>query len=213
MFVELIDQLRCPEPHEETWLVMSAHDTRDRHVLRGTLGCPVCHRQYTVDTGTVYFGAMPDADASRDVPAPEGDWPFRLAALLDLTAGGGAVGLYGRWSAYGDAIGSLVEGIEPVAILPAGATDPMLSAIVPRARDRIPLVAGSLRAVAVDDPRSSPQAMAEAARIVRRGGRLLAPSGAPVPHGIRELARDADWWVGERDAAPSAVVPIAVRRR
>lgn len=216
MFVELIDHLRCPQAHEETWLVMTADETRDRHVIRGSLGCPVCQRRYPVAGGTVHFeetgaDALPPAFA----PAPTGeDWPLRLAAFLDLAEGGGAVGLYGTWARYAESLGDVAERVEPLAIAPAAATHPMLSAVVPPSRDRIPLATGALRAVAVDAaPGGDPAAvLAEAARLVRAGGRLLAPAGAPVPIGVTELARDADWWVGAREAAPSAVMSIGGRR-
>ena len=39
-------------------------------------------------------------------------------------------------------------------------------------------------------------------------GRLVAPATAPVPIAIRELARDATEWVGEREATP-VTVPLA----
>jgi hypothetical protein len=140
-------------------------------------------------------------------------WPLRLAAFLDLAEGGGAVGLYGAWAEHAEALGDLVERVEPLAIAPVGVPHPMLSAVIPPARDRIPLATGALRAVAVDaEDGDAAAVVAEAARLVRTGGRLLAPAEAPVPHGVRELARDAEWWVGEREAAPSAVVTIGGRR-
>ena len=48
--------------------------------------------------------------------------------------------------------------------------------------------------------------------MTRVGGRLVAPAGAPLPEGVRELARDDAVWVGEREALPSAPVTLHVRR-
>lgn len=215
MFVELIDHLRCPEPHAETWLVMTADETRDRHVIRGALGCPVCMRRYEVAGGAVHFGAGATTGAGSPASPPDAgdEWPLRLAAFLDLGDGRGVVGLYGTWARYAEALGDVADRVEPLAIAPAGATHPMLSAILPASRARIPLASGALRAVAVDgafqgDPAAE---LTEAARLVRPGGRLLAPADAPLPFGVKELARDAAWWVGEREGAPSGVVSLGRR--
>jgi hypothetical protein len=37
MFIELVDALRCPVPHEESWLVASADRMEARHIVDGTL--------------------------------------------------------------------------------------------------------------------------------------------------------------------------------
>ena len=211
MFVELVDHLRCPVAHEETWLVMAAEETRDRHVITGMLGCPVCSARYVVRDGTAWFTGAPDARTGAPAPSGQGDeWPLRLAAFLGLADARGVVGLYGAWIPFAEPLGDIVDGVEVIAIAPGGPTHPMLSAIVPPSRAAIPLATGSLRAVAVDAASSSPAEIEEAARLVRSGGRVLAPAGSRVPAGVRELARDGEWWVGERDAAASGLVPIAM---
>lgn len=216
MFVELVDQLRCPVPHEETWLVLFADESRDRHVVSGTLGCPVCGARYAVDGGTAWFVDPTERAAPAESPpaAPDGaEWPVRIAAFLGLEHARGAVGLYGAWAAHAEALGDVVEGVSILAIAPTAPTHPMLSAIQPASRARIPLATASLAAAAVDAGPDAAAAVHEAARLVRSGGRLLAPADAPVPPGIEVLARDADWWVGQRDTAPAGVVSIASRRR
>jgi hypothetical protein len=40
----------------------------------------------------------------------------------------------------------------------------------------------------------------------------VAPAQAGVPEGVRELARDERVWVGEREAPPSELVRLHVRR-
>ena len=42
MFIELVDALRCPVAHAESWLVAAAIRMEARHIVDGTLGCPVC---------------------------------------------------------------------------------------------------------------------------------------------------------------------------
>lgn len=214
MFVELIDHLRCPDAHEGSWLVLHAEESRDRHVLTGILGCPVCGRRYEVKGGTVDFsGSDARGEPATDADDLEGDdWPLRLAAFLGLSEGGGAVGLYGGWARHAEALGDIVERVEPLAIAPPGPTHPMLSALLPPSLGRIPLATGALRGVALagvspGDPAAG-AALTEASRILRAGGRLLAPVSLPVPVGVRELARDDAWWVAEREAGPSGVVTI-----
>src|SRR3954462_15554710 len=64
MFVEIVDALRCPRAHEESWLVLAAQRTEDRHVLEGTLGCPVCHATYPIHGGIAEFPWQMASDRS-----------------------------------------------------------------------------------------------------------------------------------------------------
>ena len=59
MFIELVDSLRCIVPHDDTWLVASVGRMDGRHVIDGTLGCPVCHRQFPIRDGAAWFTAQP----------------------------------------------------------------------------------------------------------------------------------------------------------
>ena len=38
-------------PHEASWLVVSFARRDGRFIVEGTLGCPVCHRQYPIRDG------------------------------------------------------------------------------------------------------------------------------------------------------------------
>ena len=48
MHSEMVDTLRCLSVHEESWLVAAADETEGRHIMRGLLGCPVCHARYPI---------------------------------------------------------------------------------------------------------------------------------------------------------------------
>ena len=48
MFIELTDHLRCPADHDESFLVLLPLDLAGRDVVQGTLGCPVCQREYAI---------------------------------------------------------------------------------------------------------------------------------------------------------------------
>src|SRR5437879_832465 len=105
--------LRCPERHEEGFLVLSTGEMLGRMVRSGMLGCPVCGKEYPIVRGVAHFsgGGMRDAGS---VAAGE---PTHLAsrishpadvqtlqALLDLSGPGGYVLLLG--SAAQHAVGS-----------------------------------------------------------------------------------------------------------
>ena len=210
MFVEIVDALRCPRPHEESWLVLAARRTDDRHVLEGTLGCPVCRAEYPIHVGMADFA---DANATDGAPAAtiRAMSPAdHLAAMLNLGDALGFVVLIGAWGARADALLDLLEA-PPLLLVdpPEGiALGHGLSGI--RAGMVLPLASGAARAVAIDSPDAA--RVAEAARVTRVGGRLVAPVGARVPEGVRELARDDSVWVGERLPQPSAPVTLHVRR-
>ena len=55
MHIELIDLLRCPREHEETWLVAAFTRIQDRVVSEGRLGCPVCSAAYPIESGIANF--------------------------------------------------------------------------------------------------------------------------------------------------------------
>src|SRR6478672_1213012 len=97
MFVEIVDALRCPRPHEESWLVLAARRTEDRHVREGTLGCPVCRAEYAIHDGIADFsdGSARDhaSTATVNAPAPAD----HLAAMLNLGDALGFVVLVGAW--------------------------------------------------------------------------------------------------------------------
>ncbi|MGH7617800.1 MAG: hypothetical protein ACREPM_11270, partial [Gemmatimonadaceae bacterium] len=81
MFTPLVDTLRCPNAHDETWLVASIERAEERDIREGTLGCPVCLAEYPIRDGIVRFAdvTLPALEAPRE------DDAVRLAAALDLT--------------------------------------------------------------------------------------------------------------------------------
>ena len=217
MFIELVDALRCPRPHEESWLVLAATRIEARHVQEGALGCPVCHGEYPIRDGIADFrlDASPDGAGrthsaqaeSRSIEAVSAD---HLAALLDLGDALGFVVLVGAWGRRAADLLEL-EVVPPLLII----DPPDDVRIVPgtsgvRAAATLPLAAGAARAVAADDTDAT--RLASAVHVTRTGGRIVAPAAASVPEGVRELARSAEVWVAEREAPPSAFVRLHVRR-
>src|SRR5690606_9202648 len=147
--------LRCPQDHEDSWLVLAATKTVDRHVLEGTLGCPVCGAEYPVSAGLADLrlderSGAPDVDAATSsTPGTQrayvGNAPemaLMLAAYAGLAEPGGTVGVGGELAATAGDIERLTS-IRALAINPAGAESPGGSAI--RCSGRLPLSADSLR--------------------------------------------------------------------
>ncbi|MEP7381311.1 MAG: hypothetical protein ABI910_06465, partial [Gemmatimonadota bacterium] len=70
MHIELVDSLRCTQPHDDTWLVASVTRFDGRDIVDGVLGCPICHRQYLVLDGEVDFtDSAQDDSTARDTVA------------------------------------------------------------------------------------------------------------------------------------------------
>ena len=209
MFIELVDALRCPVPHEESWLVAAARRMEFRHIVDGTLGCPVCHAEYPVTRGVVDFRRGSGLPLPAEAPPNEAD-ATRLAALLDLTDRAGFAVLVGAWSVQAPLLRALVE--TPLVVVdPPGGTEGEPGISVIRCDAELPLAEGAARGTAVDA--TSVARVASAVRATRAKGRLVLPAGVTLPAGVRELARDAGVVVAEREAAPSPPVTLHVRRR
>ena len=227
MHVDLLPLLRCLVRHEDAPLIAAVTHASEGRIVTGTLGCAVCGAEYAIREGNAHFGAAGHATADAgDAVAVTDDEVTRLAAMLNLDERGGVWALGGRWSAFGAALADMFAKTSaasvPVRILllpddtvpraadgraqerPASAS-PAILAIA----NAIPLAAGSLRGIAID--RASAGLGAAAARVLAANGRLVAPVAAPVPAGVRELARDARHWVGEREHDASG--PLVIPRR
>ena len=217
MFIELVDALRCPRPHEESWLVLAASRIEARHIQQGTLGCPVCRAEYPIDDGIVDLRldrsehAPGSASDTRSDPRISDRVPAdHVAAMLGLGDALGFALLIGDWGRHAGALLELDQ-MPPLLLVdpPAGVVmRPGLSGL--RADARLPLAVGAARAAAVDD--ADAVRLTSATQATRTGGRLVAPAHAAVPDGVRELVRDEHVWVGEREAPPSAFVRLHVRR-
>jgi len=217
VFIELVDALRCPRAHEESWLVLAMSRIEARHIQEGTLGCPVCHAEYPITEGIVDLrlddgeGARAPTRDTRQAPGLVDQVPAEhLAAMLNLADALGFVVLAGEWGRHANVLLEL-DPLPPLLLVDPPddvAMRPGLSGV--RAGARLPLAVGAARAVAVDDVDAV--RLASAAQSTRAGGRMVAPGQALVPDGVRELARNEHVWVGEREAASSAPVRLHVRR-
>jgi uncharacterized protein YbaR (Trm112 family) len=240
MHIELVDTLRCPVLHEDSWLVASVTRFDGRDVVEGMLGCPLCRRQFAVVGGVVDFTRTVTGEPLEPPSARIGDsarvdggvtaWGsgdhepverearealvLRVRALLALDEPGGIVLLGGTHAWAAEALED--DGaVMPLVLNPAPQAANELRRVPSalRARDGLPLANGSLRAAWLDASTATPALLAGTARALRRGGRLLAPATASLPDGIQELARDAVEWVADRTTDVASSAPIPLRRR
>lgn len=199
MFIELIELLRCPGSHEESWLVASIDHADGRVILEGRLGCHVCGSQVPITGGVAVFGSPPPATAA-DRRHAEPD-ALRIAALLGLEAASGVVVLEG---AAATATHLLLEmlpvsvlALNPLRHLPPGERLGTVSTAV-----GIPLRTGVAAGIALA---SGPGLIADSVRVLRPAGRLLAPVTLDVPPVLHELARDEREWVAVKAPAAEAI--------
>ena len=199
MFVELIETLRCPRPHEEAQLVATASRTEARHIVEGVLGCPVCGAEFAIENGVARFGE-PGEETGPETP--DAETAMRLAAFLELTDARGFALLCGRWGAHADPIHQLAE-TQLVLVNPPRTVPVDVAAGVVVTGESMPFAAGAARALALDVPASRGFARS-AVHAVRAGGRVVGPAALQLPEGVTELVRDERMWVGEKTAAPDA---------
>lgn len=201
----LVDLLRCPVPHDETWLVASTGVMNDRHIIEGDLGCPICGARYRVRKGVAYLGdRAPGSEPLAD--ADEGA-ATRLAALLKLESPEGVV-LLARAHARHARLVRKLSGVEVLQLDPPAdvAMGKGLSGIA--GAPRAPLARNALRGAALDADTAGDEFVESVVRALRPSARLLAPVATPMPEGVSELARDDSQWVAEKRQAPARVIPL-----
>lgn len=227
MRLELAERMQCPRPHRATPLIIVARRKVDRDLVDGVAGCPECYLEAAVTAGDVVFPGgvvgewtTPRGDAPADAQAAapaniqaDADALARLIALLGLAEPGGAVLLTGRYASLAESLCAAVDVAVVVwnAPLPrvaqVAAREPRSASVVWLAEPRVPFSDGSFRGAALDAELSLPVVL-DAVRSVAVGGRVLGSAALDRPATVRELARDATEWVGERTSGASGVVPL-----
>lgn len=207
MFVPLVDSLRCPNPHDETWLVASIERAEERDIKQGTLGCPSCFAEYPIVDGVVVF----DSAATRPAfVAPSEADATRIAAALDLTDQRMTALLVGECGAHAP----LIRAMSPVSLLLVNPPEGVVSGdgVSIILASAAPIAASSMDAVAID-AHVSEAAVARVRATLRGGRRMLGPASRPVPAFLTELARDADVWVAQLDAGAVTSAPVLLSKR
>jgi hypothetical protein len=201
VFIEMLDLLRCINPHEDTWLVASLKALSNRIVLDGTLGCPVCHAQYPIRGGVADFR---QGDSTRPLPEhvplsfSRDELATRMGAFLNATEPGATLVLGGSWAEAAQEV-SLMTETRVLALNPGSAVEESETVGLLRVSREIPLAAGSVLGVALDET-FPVEILGSAIKVLRPGGRIVGPSSMTPPADLAVLARDDRHWVGEKAA-------------
>ncbi|HEU5218662.1 MAG TPA: Trm112 family protein [Gemmatimonadales bacterium] len=191
MFIELTDHLACPAPHQEQFLVLLPERMEGRLVASGDLGCPVCGRIFRVEEGIADFGDGRPSDGRTELTAEA------LEAFFGLSGPGGYLALAGGVTSLAEELAARIPGVRLVLVNPPEDAGDSERASVLRA-PRLPLKTGSMRGIAIGaDLALDPAWIADAARAVLPGLRLVAEGGDPAESDIEVLGRVGDIWVGK----------------
>src|SRR5690348_761163 len=195
MHIELTEMLRCPEKHQEEFLVLSTVEMSGRMVAKGLLGCPVCHKEYEIVQGVVEFGGISTHHAP---PFSTAD-PLTVQAVIDLSGPGGYVVLVGSAVRYAVGLASLMGGIHFVGINPPLDAEELPILPLLRSQDTIPLRSAIARGVVAGAEVATSRWLAEAKRILLKGRRLVVEQEhVPEIAGLNRLAVGQGLWVGEK---------------
>jgi len=205
MLRDLLDSLRCPRPHAESWLVAMVHRADGPVLLDADLACPVCGAEFVIADGVARFDHSPPTAGGEPVD------PLRLAALLGVSEGLLPILLTGRHAMAGAALADLLPVPQLWLNAPDDAAAPAAAHSAIDVRDRVPLGVETLAAAAVDRAHAAPGMLESIVRAVRLGGRIVAPADTPLPAGLNVLARDPQEWVAEVTTRASGLVEL--RRR
>jgi hypothetical protein len=190
MFIELTDHLRCPEPHEEAFLVLLPDRFDGRSVREGTLGCPVCDRRFALRDGVF------DAGGARAAVEPTRLAPDAIAALAGVNGPGGYAVLVGAPAAAWREVSALMPGVGLVGVNPPeGVADEETFSVIRAAG--IPLKSRSMRAVVLGAPFGGDAAwVREAARVLLPGLRVVGEGEEAAPELVDLMAGAGGVWVG-----------------
>jgi len=196
MFIELAEFLRCPADHEEqSYCVIVPDRMLDRVVRTGSIGCPVCKREYLIVDGAVRFDDVSPVESEAGpagLPAPEA-----VQALLGLTGPGGYVVLVGSAAPIAEPLAALLPETHLVTVNPPTTTWSFTSSAL-FSQARIPLRDSMARGVVVGADSTAEHWLSEGARVLLKGLRLVVLSEDVTVDGVERLAVGDGMWVGRK---------------
>jgi uncharacterized protein YbaR (Trm112 family) len=191
MFIELTDHLRCPEDHEESYLVLLPDRVEDRSVRAGQLGCPVCGRTYALADGVLDVGGAPDIPEQDTGPGADA-----LTALVGLGGPGGYLTIVGTPGREWRDLAERNRGVGLVLVNPPADVPDEPGVSVLRG-GRLPLKTRSMRGVVLGPGYGGrPEWIREAARVVLPGLRVVGQGPDPAADQIDLMASAGGVWVG-----------------
>jgi uncharacterized protein YbaR (Trm112 family) len=210
----LTDLTTCPRCGPEFGLIALADSLVDRRIRAGSLGCANCRSQYPVrggiadlrvDGGAALAEDSRPGDSGGDTPEPDdSETAFRIAALLGVSEGGGALLLVGFPAALVIAASKVVPEVE-FALLDPPRAEPAARGISQLlAGPVIPLRSRSVRGVALQGDRAA-TLLPEALRVLRPGARLVVVGAAAAI--VSELRATTMQILLDQDAVVVASLP------
>jgi uncharacterized protein YbaR (Trm112 family) len=209
MHILLTDVLTCPRCGPAFGLILIADEIRDRRVIWGGLGCPNCRERYSIAGGVADLrirgqeevepeveprGASPegergaggtdgsDADGVADVM----ESGYRVAALLGVGDLPCTVLIAGYPRSVSSAVAGLLPDSQVAASIGGGEVTATGTSWI-RHGVRLPFRTGSLKGIAIAG-RSAGELLAESARVLAPGGRIVMENGPPgAVDGLAEL--------------------------
>jgi uncharacterized protein YbaR (Trm112 family) len=194
MFIELTDHLRCPEDHQEAFLVLLPSRMEGRMVMEGQLGCPVCGKTVDLLDGVVDFG-VPRTEPGH----PTGSLTAEQAqTLLGLSGPGGYLALVGSVGRLAEGLATLLPEIQLIVVNPGLDPLPQGPSVNVFLAPGLPLKASSMRGIVLGDGLSEPW-VRDGIRSVLRGLRIVGEGVPPAEDdNIEVLAVAGEVWVGRR---------------
>lgn len=179
-----------------------------RRVVRGGIGCPVCHAEYPIVGGIVEFGEPASAPARQraDAPTPgpaataPGYGAAALQAFINLQGGGGYALLIGGAARLGAEVAALHPGVHFFGVNAPAGLRPAADFSLLRSPQRLPVKAHSVRSVVLGADYAAEPWLSDGVRALLNGLRLVVEDEHAGPEGIVELARGAGVFVGEKRA-------------
>lgn len=196
MLLELTEALKCPKPHEESYVVCVPMTRDGVDVVRGGLFCPVCKAEYAILERIVWFA--PPGPVSADAPASELSVKAALT-FLDLQGQGGFVVLAGNAGRLAAGLAEELPGVGVVAVNPPEGVEPSVSLTVVQT-PAWPFRQMSIRAAILGSDVARGAWLEGASSSVLPGLRLIVEDENAQPPGASDLARGAGIVVVERQA-------------
>jgi len=195
VFIELTEYLRCPNDHEDAYLVLATGAMAGRCIRYGTLGCPVCHAEFPIVKQIARFG-----DARRRDP-PDGPLPpvEDVQAVLGLESPGGYICLVGSAGMLADGLARIMNSMHFVCVNPPKGMEPGKTRSLLEGVAGIPLRSSICRGVILGGEFVESLWMAEAARVVLKGQRVIVMrETAPQTPGLEVMASGRGMWAGRK---------------
>ncbi len=172
-----------------------------RHVVSGTVGCPVCHNEYSIREGVLFLSEDETSASGGDVSAIDASG---VLALLALQSPGGYVVLIGSASLLAPQLIEMMEAVHFVGVNSPEpeSVSPSLSSIT---QSRVlPLRNSFCRGVVIGSEHCQPHWLEESARILLSGQRLVALAELDGVNGLETLAVGGGMWVGRKVSTGNA---------